>query len=386
MSSIAGAVSDRIQRSTGKVQVNADGTITATGFVGLGTGATAPIAPLEVRSTQATGLRMIRDGGQMAITYRVYGTSSFHGGYFECSRAKGTELAPAVPVDADTLFQIGAGGFDGGTPGVFYSDNVRMVMSAAGTFSETSNPTRIEFLTTPASSLTATSRFRIESTGSVQIRSNGWLSIVGIAGNPSSPVAGDLWYNTTQKSHRFQNTAAIQGLVGLIYVNTADDALASGGTAELKFASQIALTAAGLTTGKAIRVKISGTVTTDATASQTAVVNIKLGDATNATSGTTVATTRFALTSGLTNANWSVEATMVIRSATTAWGAGFGMIGSTVAAPWTAAIVAVSNGGGVGTVTTIPNISTAHTVHATGTPNDTGMTITLRTMTVELLD
>lgn len=203
---------------------------------------------------------------------------------------------------------------------------------------------------------------------------------------PGSPAAGDLWYGSTQKSWRFQTAAAKAGLVGLIYANTADDALASGGTAELKFASQIALAAAGLTVGKVIRVRLRGTYTTDATASQTATIRFKLGDATNATSGTLVATTVLALTASLTNANWSAEVDIVVRSATTVWAAGAAMVGSTVAAPWTTAATVVSNGGGVGTVTTIPNISTAHTVHATGQPNDTGMTITLRTMTVELLD
>lgn len=212
------------------------------------------------------------------------------------------------------------------------------------------------------------------------------LTITATAGDVGTPAAGEHWYNSTQAAHRFQNAAGTLGQVGLIYASTADDALASGGTSELKFASQIALVAAGLTVGKVIRVRLRGTYTTDATASQTAVINIKLGDATNATSGTTVATTRFALTSGLTNANWDLEVDIVIRSATTAWGAGSGSVGSTVAAPWTAAVVSVSNGGGVGTVTTIPNISGVHTVHVTGTPNDTGCTLTLRTMTVEILN
>lgn len=227
---------------------------------------------------------------------------------------------------------------------------------------------------------------RFELLADTELASGKFLLHNGIAGNPSSLAAGQHWYNTTQKSHRFYAAHGTAGLVGLVFSRTSDDALASGGTAELKFASQYAIPAAGLTVGKVIRVRIQGTYTTDATASQTMVVNVKLGDATNATSGTTVATTRFALTSSLTNANWSVDCDITIRSATTAWGAGFGTVGSTVAAPWTAAVTSVSNGGGVGTVTTIPNISGAQTLHVTGTPNDTGMTITLRNMTIEVSD
>lgn len=222
--------------------------------------------------------------------------------------------------------------------------------------------------------------------GTVSLAANGYLLQAGIAGNPGSPAAGDHWYNTTQKAHRFYATAGIQGLVGLIYANTADSTTISGTTSETKFSTQVALTAAGLVVGKVIRVRIQGTVTTDNTASQTLTINVKLGDATNATSGTTVATTRLALTISLTNANWYCEADITIRSATTAWGAGFASVGSTVAAPWTAVPAHVSNGGGVGTVTTIPNISTAHTVHVTATPNDTGQNIIIRNMTVELLD
>lgn len=208
----------------------------------------------------------------------------------------------------------------------------------------------------------------------------------GIAGDPGSPVAGDYWYNSTQKSHRFQNTAAAAGLVGLIYVNTADSTAISGTTSETKFSTEKALDAAGLTDGKVVRVRLRGTITTDNTASQTCVLNVKLGDATNATSGTTVATTRLALTSNLTNANWYCDVDIVIRSATTAWGSGYAAVGSTVAAPWTSVPAHVSNGGGVGTVTTIPNISGVHTVHVTAQPNDTGQSVVIRNMTVEILD
>lgn len=226
----------------------------------------------------------------------------------------------------------------------------------------------------------------LDGTSRLTLASGYGFAFTGIAGDIASAAAGDHWYNTTQKSHRFQSTVAAAGLVGLIYASTADDAIASGGVAEVKFASQIALAAAGLTVGKIIRVRLSGSYTTDATASQTAVVNIKLGDATNATTGTTVATTRFPLTSGLTAAGWTIDADITIRSATTAWGEGTANVGSTVAAPWTSATAHVSNGGGVNTVTTIPNISGAQTVHVTWTPNDTGQTGTIRTMTVEILN
>lgn len=211
------------------------------------------------------------------------------------------------------------------------------------------------------------------------------LNFIGQAGDVSSPVAGDVWYDTTQKVHRFQNTVAPAGLVGLIYANTADDALASGGTAELKFASQIALAAAGLTVGKVLRVRITGSITIDSTASQTATIRLKLGDATNATSGTLVASTVYThTTNNITNMPWSLECLIHVRSATTVWAGGLAYFCAAATTPLAAVPQHLLNGGGVGTVTTIPNISGAQTLHVTGQPNDTGMTITIRNMTVEV--
>lgn len=208
-----------------------------------------------------------------------------------------------------------------------------------------------------------------------------------ITGDPSVIATGNLWYNNTQKSHRFQSAVAKAGLVGLIFARTSDDALASGGTAELKFASQIALAAAGLTVGKTLRLKIVGSITIDNTASQTTTIRVKLGDATNATSGTLVASTVYTHTSNnITNMPWELECTISIRSATTVWAGGIAHFCAAATTPFTAVVQHLLNAGGVGTVTTIPNISGAQTLHVTGQPNDTGQTITIRTCTVEILD
>jgi hypothetical protein len=216
---------------------------------------------------------------------------------------------------------------------------------------------------------------------------NGGIRQSGIAGDIASPTAGDFWYDSTQKTHRFQSTVAKAGNVGLIYASTADDALASGGTAELKFASQIALAAAGLVVGKVIRVKIVGSITIDATASQTTTIRLKLGDATNATSGTLVASTVYThTTNNITNMPWGLECLIHVRSATTVWAGGTAYFCAAATTPFTSVTQHLLNGGGVGTASTIPNISGAQTLHVTGQPNDTGQTITIRNMTVEILN
>lgn len=192
---------------------------------------------------------------------------------------------------------------------------------------------------------------------------------------------------TTLIRHDAYLGVRVANVAELLYANVADDALASGGTAELKFASQIALAASRLATGKVLRVRLNGSVTIDATAAQTTTIRIKLGDATNATSGTTLATAVFTHSGNtLTGLPWQIDCDIIIRSATTAWGGGLGTFASIVTSPYTSSSVALLNGGGLTTVTTIPNVSTVHTIHCTGQPNDTGQVITLRTMTVELLN
>lgn len=215
--------------------------------------------------------------------------------------------------------------------------------------------------------------------------SGGYVQLGAIAGNPGTLAVGQNWYNSTQKSQRFYVPAGVIGQIGSLYQTTADATAITGVTAETLMNQSYAIAAGSLTAGKYIRVLIRGRFTTAATPGN-AVFKLKLGPATNATSGTTVANLTVALTASLTNAAFTIEATIAVRSTTTTWAQGTGYFATTAASPMTAAVVHMSNPN-LSTATTIGNIdSTAHTVHMTIQPGATTVSVTITQMIVELID
>lgn len=87
----------------------------------------------------------------------------------------------------------------------------------------------------------------------------GHIRMDGVAGNPATPTAGDLWYNTTQKSMRFATTVGTNGAVGLVYANVADSNKVQNTTTETDFNKNFTIPANALTAGKVIKIRAGGT-------------------------------------------------------------------------------------------------------------------------------
>lgn len=103
----------------------------------------------------------------------------------------------------------------------------------------------------------------------------GHLRMDGIAGDPGTVTAGDLWYNTTQKSMRYGTTVGTHGAVGVVYSNTADSNVVDT-AGEEDFNTQFTFPANSLTVGKKIRVSAWGRFSCN-NASPTVAIKIYLG-------------------------------------------------------------------------------------------------------------
>src|SRR5205823_2280143 len=122
-------------------------------------------------------------------------------------------------------------------------------------------------------------------------------------GNPASPTPGDHWYNTSQKSHRLQETIGIVGLSGLLYTNTTVPAgnTVANLTAETNFASNFSIPQDALTVGKSLRIVACGVYGTKTPSAGTLTLRFKFGS-------TTIAATA-ALSPGdnLSNRAWTMS-------------------------------------------------------------------------------
>lgn len=145
-------------------------------------------------------------------------------------------------------------------------------------------------------------------TAYIHLASNqaGHIRMDGYAGNPSSVTAGDHWYNTSQKSHRFASTVGIQGLVGLVYCSTSV-AGAITGTGETNSAHTFTLPANSMTAGKSLRLRSHGYMTISSSA-QTITFRLKLGS-------TTVATAIVNPTGGLSGVYFIIDAGFTQKTA-----------------------------------------------------------------------
>lgn len=124
--------------------------------------------------------------------------------------------------------------------------------------------------------------FQVRKDGAALLASGAYLKMVGIGGDPGSPVAGDYWYNSTQKSHRFQATSGKAGLVGLL---KAQASIAGGDTvastaSETNLATNYQVPANGLTVGKVLRVRAWGTYGTHNSGTVTLQMRVKAGTVT----------------------------------------------------------------------------------------------------------
>jgi hypothetical protein len=157
-------------------------TIATTTKVGIGT--SNPLSALDVRGDGL--VRTQTESGSSGVSARVFGSGAIAPGVFG-RFARGTEASPAVPQNNDNLLAFTGRGWTG--TDFSTASNVGIFLQAAGTFSASSNPTKIIFNTTPANSTTALTRLFIGSDGGIGIGNS----------NPSKrlDISGDVRISTS---------------------------------------------------------------------------------------------------------------------------------------------------------------------------------------------
>lgn len=120
---------------------------------------------------------------------------------------------------------------------------------------------------------------------------------------PVSPVDGDLWYDSTQKSEKFSLNGQLYTLGGAVQVVSTAPAAISGATGVQTF-STIALPTGLNVSGKVIRVKMQGIYSS--AVAQTPTIGIQLGFS-GAFTQTEVVATSQAVTASQTNFPWEFE-------------------------------------------------------------------------------
>jgi hypothetical protein len=134
----------------------------------------------------------------------------------------------------------------------------------------------------------------------------GQIHIAGGA-DPGVSVAGDFWYNTTLKSHKFYTDAGMVGNVTVIYNNTADSNTVSNTTTETDFDKSFTFPVNSLTVGKIIRIKAYGKYGCT-NASPTLAIRLYVG--TNALTSGNISMTAVAETTQ----GWTFEGICIIRT------------------------------------------------------------------------
>lgn len=202
------------------------------------------------------------------------------------------------------------------------------------------------------------------------VYSGGYMTTSGVAGNPASPVDGDFWYNTTQKSWRFRSTAGTEGLVGLLFQNTADSSAVVNTTTETNFDQSFTLPANSLTVGKRVRVHACGKYST--TGTPTFVLRLKAGSVTLVDSGNITAS------NNATNFRWCFHSGFAVR---TTGGSGTVMASGDFVVDSTSAALGDSS-----TVTISTTATEAVQVSFQWGTADAANTATLQDISVEALD
>ena len=181
--------------SSGSNQINIS--VSGTEFVRAFRSASGPIFRIGGMSPTFTGLTYsnnITASGFAGIWATGHGESgtfaqeSTRGGSFLGARSRGANEAPTAVGSGDSLLQIGGLGYNGS--GYFFGGG--MYVKADGTYTSTSIPGRIEFVTVPSGSTFTTVRMIITSSGDVTIgkgisAANARLDVLG-----STTISGNL--------------------------------------------------------------------------------------------------------------------------------------------------------------------------------------------------
>lgn len=146
--------------------------------------------------TPDADVTVLASGVAPAVHLKTYATGAgFRPGVI-FSRANGTEASPTAMQSGDYIGELTGRGHDGTS--MITSIRAGIRMRAAGNWSNTSHPTKFDFVTTPSGSTTAVVRMEIDAegnvvTGDAAIATNatdGFLHIAGCPGAPSgTPTA-----------------------------------------------------------------------------------------------------------------------------------------------------------------------------------------------------
>lgn len=183
--------------TTGAVEVTAGGTNQNVTITPSGTGVT--------RVADAAGGNNYVEVSPASTTAKIFSRQQGSGASFISEsysdtvsagivgrRYKNTILSPGAVVDGDTLVFMGGAGYDSSA---ITTSRASVSLLAAGTWTTISNPTRINFSTTPSASTSNTVRWSIDQTGALTA--------------PSTNTAGLQLYNTSDQTTNYERLEAL---------------------------------------------------------------------------------------------------------------------------------------------------------------------------------
>lgn len=255
------------------------------------------VGAITIESEDSTGKVNYYNGGGFPFTN--YGS-------FTLYKSRGTVASPSVPSSADGLGSYRFGGYTGSSP--TYEISGQILARATENFSATAAGTELTFWYTPNTTKTLTLGAILGQNGNLTIGTvagTGSKSLYLLDGNfagavyhvasvagkpsgnipagtaPSSPVAGDYWHDSTQKSIKSYLAEITQSLSATLFTGTANANVVNTVTETTLIGSGIgslALPANFFVIGKTIRFTLKGGIETSGT--PTLRIRIKLGSTT----------------------------------------------------------------------------------------------------------
>lgn len=208
-----------------------------------------------------------------------------------------------------------------------------------------------------------------------------YVRMGGAAQDPESPKAGDLWYNSQQHAHRIRSDAGTVGLSGVLSTVTRDSTPIQNSTDEIAFSNGgVEFPASSLAVGKTIRIRAGGRFSSGAAVPR---LVVRWGAATTNPANVLVETGTPSLTGAVADAGWTLDADITVR-ATGASGGAAARGAASFGGPSGAAVIATDRKPGTTTIDT--TAATTLAMLAQWPKAAAGDSITLETMTVEILD
>jgi hypothetical protein len=197
----------------------------------VGIGETAPVEILELSST---------DSDIDAETYSTTESSSLH-----VKRARGTALAPTVPLSGDYFGGLGFQAWDGST----FQEGARVQGAIDGSPAANDMPGRLEFWTALDGTATAVERMRIANTGNVGIGTtlpgSSRLNVVIPSTDASNPIGLTVTNNYTGISTKYGIDVNVDGAGSGAKYGISSSVIGLAGDASSIYGYQVAMTPSG---------------------------------------------------------------------------------------------------------------------------------------------